>query len=446
MDFKMLPKFALLVILFCVLVSNNSLLGQWKEQHSGTKASLKDICFVDSLNGWIVGDSVTILHTTNGGQKWIKQSSPTDTINLLNVRFIDNKVGYITSDKGSYLKTQNGGLKWNQYNLDKDYFFRDICFVNKDTGWIVGYDYYSTGMKGAIFYTSNGGDDWIKQLEVGSADNLFNRRVVTAVNFLDKSKGWALVSDCIDPLSITYIYRTQNGGRNWFNIGQMYNLHSEIICITKDTLWASPGGFAISTDGGINWKLNVFWGRWISDIASIDGLQGWITTSRNIGQGEEDFILYTSDGGENWSECYYNDGPYISCLENYQDKYLWAAGVGGNIIRYSKYSTPVEDDNITLPAQTELLQNYPNPFNPYTTIKFTIPVVGAYSNTPLRLVVYDILGREINTLVNENKIAGEYSVIWDGKDNFGRDVPSGIYFCNLKYGDISKSKKMILVK
>ncbi len=91
-------------------------------------------------------------------------------------------------------------------------------------------------------------------------------------------------------------------------------------------------------------------------------------------------------------------------------------------------------------------QNYPNPFNPTTAINFTIPVVGAYGNTPVRLKVYDILGREIKTLVNENKIAGEYSVTWDGKDNIGNEVSSGIYFYNLKYGDISISKKMILMK
>ncbi len=95
-----------------------------------------------------------------------------------------------------------------------------------------------------------------------------------------------------------------------------------------------------------------------------------------------------------------------------------------------------------------VFNNYPNPFNPTTTIKFNIPVetLRATSLQKVTLTVYDILGREIKTLVDETKIAGEYSVTWDGKDISGNEVSSGIYFYNIRFGDKSISKKMLMIK
>ena len=83
-----------------------------------------------------------------------------------------------------------------------------------------------------------------------------------------------------------------------------------------------------------------------------------------------------------------------------------------------------------------LLQNYPNPFNPTTSIKYSIK-----ENTHVTLSVYDVLGREIKNLVNENKNPGEYEVKFDGSG-----MTSGIYFYRLKAGDFIKSKKMLILK
>jgi Secretion system C-terminal sorting domain len=105
--------------------------------------------------------------------------------------------------------------------------------------------------------------------------------------------------------------------------------------------------------------------------------------------------------------------------------------------------TDVEDEseNNTLPEEFSLNQNYPNPFNPTTMIKFTIPYVGAYRNTPVQLKVYDILGNEITTLVNEEKSPGVYEVEFDATG-----LPSGIYFYQLHAGSFVQTKKMILLK
>lgn len=90
----------------------------------------------------------------------------------------------------------------------------------------------------------------------------------------------------------------------------------------------------------------------------------------------------------------------------------------------------------------ELKQNYPNPFNPSTNIRFVVP-----KNVSVTLKVYDISGKEISTLINNEKYqAGSYSVEWDGKDFKGNCIPSGIYFYKISTPDYENSRKMILIK
>jgi hypothetical protein len=92
-------------------------------------------------------------------------------------------------------------------------------------------------------------------------------------------------------------------------------------------------------------------------------------------------------------------------------------------------------------AQFALENAAPNPFNPETTIRFTIPEDGDVS-----LIVYDVLGRRVRTLVNGKKRADHYEVIWDGSNDQGNTVASGVYFYRLKTASRNASKKMVFVK
>jgi hypothetical protein len=106
---------------------------------------------------------------------------------------------------------------------------------------------------------------------------------------------------------------------------------------------------------------------------------------------------------------------------------------------YSCYTSPpigIEPISNQVPSEFKLYQNYPNPFNPMTNIKFQIPKAGF-----VKLVIYDIIGREIATLVNEELTPGIYEVQWDGSN-----YPSGVYYYRLKAGDYSDTKKMVLLK
>jgi len=101
----------------------------------------------------------------------------------------------------------------------------------------------------------------------------------------------------------------------------------------------------------------------------------------------------------------------------------------------------VEVEEAAAPIAYALSENYPNPFNPTTTIEFAIPVVGN-----VELVIYNINGQKVRTLVNETKDAGFYKVMWDGRNELGETVSSGIYLYRLVSGNFSKMEKMTFIK
>jgi flagellar hook assembly protein FlgD len=113
-----------------------------------------------------------------------------------------------------------------------------------------------------------------------------------------------------------------------------------------------------------------------------------------------------------------------------------------------KSSSSVKDEKERLNPNYTLGQNYPNPFNPSTTIPFTVRGSQFTVHSPIHttLVIYNILGQEVRTIVDNERMPGNYQVIWDGKDERGNEVSSGIYFYQFKAGDFKETKKMSLVR
>jgi len=103
----------------------------------------------------------------------------------------------------------------------------------------------------------------------------------------------------------------------------------------------------------------------------------------------------------------------------------------------------VEDEGAIaeLPHVFELFQNLPNPFNPVTTISYSLK-----ENIHTKLIIYNSLGQQVRTLVDSQKNAGVYSIKWDGKDDFGSPVSSGVYVYTLHAGGFAKTMKMLLVQ
>jgi endo-1,4-beta-xylanase len=98
-------------------------------------------------------------------------------------------------------------------------------------------------------------------------------------------------------------------------------------------------------------------------------------------------------------------------------------------------------ENIIIPKKFELFQNYPNPFNPSTAINYFIP-----KSSNIKIVIYNMLGVKVRTLIDNYQTAGNHTTVWDSKDDYYNSVASGIYFYQLESGDINIQKKMILIK
>lgn len=126
------------------------------------------------------------------------------------------------------------------------------------------------------------------------------------------------------------------------------------------------------------------------------------------------------------------------------DNYIFAGTAGNYSVWRRLLSDITEIQNISTetPSSYSLSQNYPNPFNPVTKIRFSVPQVRLlFGGDLIKLKVFDVLGREVQTLVNEKLSPGTYSVDWNASD-----FPSGVYLYRLQAGDYIMTKRMLMIK
>jgi hypothetical protein len=121
---------------------------------------------------------------------------------------------------------------------------------------------------------------------------------------------------------------------------------------------------------------------------------------------------------------------------------LWQNFVSeGSIIDTSACDSTTVETDFKIPEKFLLHPPYPNPFNPSTTLRYDLP-----EQTTVNIIIYDMLGRRVKTVVKTNQEAGFKSVIWDGTNNQGKPVSAGVYFYQIQAGDFVLTKKMVLLK
>ncbi|NIV72599.1 MAG: T9SS type A sorting domain-containing protein [Calditrichae bacterium] len=122
--------------------------------------------------------------------------------------------------------------------------------------------------------------------------------------------------------------------------------------------------------------------------------------------------------------------------------YIWTGLVARMLIDLESPPVAIElDKTSNLPKRFDLLQNYPNPFNSQTIIRFRLA-----KSERVTIKIYNLLGETVNTLIDENMEAGRFRVVWEGKDNHGNSVSSGLYFLQMTARSFQKTRKLILIR
>jgi hypothetical protein len=211
------------------------------------------------------------------------------------------------------------------------------------------------------------------------------------------------------------------GGYNYWNT-QIYDISHHLNGI-EDFIAA-----LYYTDCNGNWALGVGVDNFVIKVADpdetifINPMSGWIDA------GEELSIdIKISNDNQNFND---TELQLEAAFESLSIPLYFGASLGNE-----SYT------NLINPSQFQLKQNYPNPFNPNTQIGYTLP-----REEYVTLLIFDILGREVITLVDEMKSPGYLSVNWNGLDNLGNHCGAGMYFYHLTAGNFSQTKKMVLLK
>ena len=344
--------------------------------------SVYALSFINDSIGWCVGDS--LYKTTDAGQNWTLLSSNVDGT-ILKMQFLNESVGWLSTFGGNNLySTSDGGNSWNL----KLTSINDFWFTDMDNGW------YNTN--GKIFYTTNNGISWEEQYS-DMSNNLYS------LYFMNPEFGWAVKSN-------GKVLHTINGGTPVELTYFTSSITDKNLTLKWQTATETNNqGFEIqrSKDSKIE-KLQVL----------PTGQAGWENIGFVIGKGTTTEPQSYSFVDENLSA-----GEYQYRLKQFD--------FDGTF----EYSNTIEVE-INSPTKFSLEQNYPNPFNPSTSIQYAIS-----SRQFVTLKVYDVLGKEVITLANEEKPGGMYNVQFTMNN-----LSSGIYFYQLKAGDYFETKKMILMK
>ncbi len=406
--------------------------GDWERISSPTTDVLRKIFFVDANNGWASGLTGTIIHTSDGGISWVLQNS-TVTTPIVDVFFINNNLGWaltfpeVPPFGTTVLKTTNGGLDW----------FKDSTFFENEIMYTVFFFDERVGFLGGngIKKTTNGGLTWVNtHIDSGTVSTL----PINRFSFYSDTLGYAC-GGRIDVAGV--VWRTTDGGNSWSSIGISPDQIFDIFIfdsLNALSLSGDPEGFfgiglIKTSDAGLNWsftELPLFGISFTLDF--LNPLEGWSSSGYKF--------LHTTDRGEIWLEEPTPDSTTIYDLQ-FVDEYTgFACGQDGALLKFTSFKKPQVDK-----PTFELMQNYPNPFSEKTTIRFTVLSQRYDIPTRVKIKLFDILGNEITTIVDDDFYWGFHERDLN-PTNQNIILSSGVYILSLVSGDNFISKKLIYLK
>jgi hypothetical protein len=388
-------------------------------------------------------DYATIKYLSNGDTAWVRRYNGTGNGDDYgwaiavddsgNVYVTGGSIGSGTSYDYTTIKYDSAGdtLWVRRYNGPGD--TTDVAraiYVDKSANVYITGESYGSGTKldyATIKYYSNGDTAWVRRYN--GPGNATDEAAALSV---DKSGN---------------IYVTGNS----YGSGTQFDYATIKYYPNGDTGWVrrynGPGNnsdfaSAITTDKSGN--------IYVTGYSSQIGSEVDYTT-----------IMYHPDGDSVWLRTYNGPGngadtPGGIVVDDSDNVYVTGYSYGGGTdfdyatVKYVQSPSGVEDESQVSekPLEFNLSQNYPNPFNPTTSIRYTVdsPQSTVHGSIRTTLKIYDVLGEEIKTLVDEKEFPGDYTVPWDGRNEKGEPLASGVYLYELRVGNHTSSKKMVLLK
>ena len=413
---------------------------QWVQVGLNEK-SIKDIAVQNSNIFAITDDNGKLYRSIDNGANW---TIIVDSC-ALDVALSPSGKVFMTKDTsnsyflvGDLYYSLDSGKTWNWVNIieqlaDSTWYLGSPSRITVSPEGIVfcGFGQFVEFICSHLAKSSDGGLTWTTPGDSVLGGNLFD--------FKDQY----VITDGVTSWWGNYgesIHLSSNSGDTWGYLGSAHTMFPCLLGLfsNHNIIMGGPNDYSgdpkevyISTDMCSTWTTIATINAQVGLSWSSGLLEGMLVGTENLG------VFLFSDEGDSLGQR--NEGLTnlnVQALTLGNNGYVYAGTGNGVWRRPLTEVTPVEENQIPIPSSFNLSQNFPNPFNPSTIISWQSPV-----GSQQTLKIYDVLGNDITTLVNEYKPAGRYETEFNAST-----LPSGVYFYQLRAGDFVETKKMLLLK
>ena len=404
-------RFRFLVLITSICTGANVLIAQWV-QVNNYSGSIE--CFAVSDTNLFVGTSNSIFLSTNNGKTWNAVNNGLTSEDITSFAVNGSAIFAATQYNGIFLSTNNG-TSWTAVNFGLTNTQLLALAISRTILFAGTYG-------GGVFRSTNNGTNWTAVITGLTNINVHALTVIDTNIFAGTDDG---------------VFLSTNNGTSWTaaNTGMIditgHAPHINVFAVSRTNLFVGTNNsIFLSTNNGTNWNA-------VNSTATP--VYTFTVSGTNLFAGTDDDVYLSTDNGTNWTAV--NSGlpnnpiyaitvSGTNLFAGTENKGVWMRSLSEMI------PTVVKDSHNQIPICFALEQNYPNPFNPTTNISFSLP-----SKYFAILKVFDVLGREVATIISEELSAGNHTREWNAAN-----MSSGIYFYCLQAGPFTETKKLVLLR
>lgn len=387
----------------------------WVLTSTFVQNNFNNVYFCDRKNGLITGEKGVIYRTTNYGKSWGSIQFPYDD-DLTSSIFRDKNVVLVASSHGKIFKTTDAGNTWQIKFHDQGKVLKQISIINQNT-------LIAVGDSGVMLTSNDFGETWFHMNQSIFASQRFTGISIPSSDFISVGFGKYLYlsRDSAKTWNVCYTMPTYLGNE----ISSFFYINSDIgYVMTRNSYYGYE--YQKTTNGGITWENTYISfesdGSKPSKIIFLDSLNGLILGNN---------LVTTSNGGKSWSVDNRFYGKDFFMVDN---DFGCIVGNYGSIIM--KGHRNFQEPDPIIPTTFYLYQNYPNPFNQGTNFMIDID-----KESYVKLKVYNILGEEVASVVDQHLSPQRYIINWQPTN-----LSSGVYYYHLMKDNIRSLKSMLLIK